>query len=61
MGLESLKMASKFALGALIVVMFGTVGNMDFEDAKASELAYKERVCQQVHGDYLDLGVRCGP
>jgi len=57
---EALKVVGKVALGAFVVVMFGMVGSMDYEDAKASEMAYEERVCQQVHGNYLDLDVRCG-
>jgi hypothetical protein len=57
---EALKVVGKVALVAFFIVMFGMVGSMDYEDAKASEMAYEERVCQQVHGDYLDLDVRCG-
>lgn len=50
----------KLAAAALVVVALGFAGDDDFEDAKASERDYIERVCAGVHGDYNRLGVACG-
>ena len=50
----------KLAAAAMVVIALGFAGDGDFEDAKASELDYIERVCSGVHADYNQLGVRCG-
>jgi hypothetical protein len=44
----------------MFIVALGAAGDADFEDAKASERDYIERVCSGVHADYNQLGVRCG-
>lgn len=50
----------KIVGAALFVVALGVAGNGDFEDALATEQAYIERVCSNVHSDYQSLGVVCG-
>jgi hypothetical protein len=50
----------KLAAAALIVMALGFAGDGDFEDARASELDYIQRVCAGVHADYNRLGVACG-
>jgi hypothetical protein len=44
----------------MVVIALGFAGDGDFEDAKASERDYIQRVCSGVHADYNQLGVRCG-
>jgi hypothetical protein len=50
----------KLAAAAILVIALGFAGDGDFEDAKASERDYIERVCSGVHGDYQQMGVACG-
>lgn len=50
----------KLAAAATIVLALGFAGDGDFEDARASELDYIQRVCAGVHADYNRLGVACG-
>ena len=50
----------KLGAAAIIVLALGFAGDGDFEDAKALERDYIERVCSGVHADYNRLGVACG-
>ena len=50
----------KLAAAAMVVLALGFAGDGDFEDAKASERGYIERVCGGVHSDFKQLGVACG-
>ena len=50
----------KLGAAALIVMALGFAGDGDFEDAKALERDYIERVCGGVHSDYKQMGVNCG-
>ena len=50
----------KLGAAAIIVLALGFAGDGDFEDAKALERDYIERVCSGVHGNYMNLEVNCG-
>ncbi len=54
-----MKTLSALALTTLAIAGLGTAGTADFEDAKASEAAYCERVIEGTHTDYLQLGGVC--
>lgn len=47
------------ALIALTLALLGIAGANDFEDAKASEAAYCERVASGTHTDYLNISEVC--
>ena len=53
------KTLSALGLTALVLTALVTVSDADFEDAKASEEAYCERVIEGTHTDYLQLGGVC--
>lgn len=46
-------------LAALTFALLGVAGNADYEDAKASEAAYCERVADGSHSDYLNISEVC--
>ena len=50
----------KIGAAAMVVLALGFAGDGDFEDAKALERDYIERVCAGVHADYNRLEVACG-
>lgn len=47
------------ALIAFTLALLGIAGANDFEDAKASEAAYCERVSSGTHTDYLNISEVC--
>lgn len=47
------------AMIALTLALLGIAGANDFEDAKASEAAYCERVASGTHTDYLNISEVC--
>jgi hypothetical protein len=54
-----MKTVAALAVTTLAIAGLGTAGSADFEDAKASEAAYCERVIEGTHTDYLQLGGVC--
>ena len=50
----------KLGAAAMVVLALGFAGDGDFEDAKASERDYIQRVCTGVHADFKQLEVKCG-
>jgi hypothetical protein len=54
-----MKKLTAIALAALAITAMGVAGNADFEDAKASEAAYCERVASGAHSDYLNISEVC--
>lgn len=42
-----------------VVVLFGIVGQMDYDDAVQQSNVYTQNVCDGTHPDYKQLGVTC--
>ena len=54
-----MKLLTSVMATALLLSALGAVSDSDFEDAKASEAAYCERLAAGAHSDYLDLKEVC--
>lgn len=54
-----MKILNGIGLTALALTALGAAGTADFEDAKASEAEYCDRVLAGAHSDYLELGGVC--
>ena len=59
MGGSTVAIRLRYPLILLIILLFGYIGEADYQDALASEQRYIERVCDGAHSDYLSLGVTC--
>ena len=49
----------KMLLGAVLFLILGIVGNMDFEDALIEERRYADMVCAGSWPDYKKLSPEC--
>ena len=52
-------MKLRYPLALLLIVGFFAAGQNDYENEVMEEQQYIERVCDGVHGDYLNLEPAC--
>ena len=50
---------TKILLGAVLFLILGIVGNMDYHDAVLAERHYTDMVCADYYPDYKDLEPEC--
>lgn len=49
----------KIVLAVTVLLLFGIVGSMDYEDAVQQDAVYVKNVCDGVWPDYKKLEVTC--
>jgi hypothetical protein len=59
MKLQFERLMVRASIGLVLITAIGTAGTMDLDTAINIETAYAERVCDGVHRDYENQGVRC--
>ena len=59
MGGSTVAIRLRYPLILLMILLFGYIGEADYQDALASEQRYIERVCDGSHSDYLNLQRPC--
>ena len=59
MGGSTVAIRLRYPFILLMILLFGYIGEADYQDALASEQRYVERVCDGTHSDYLELKRPC--
>lgn len=54
-------MRLRYTLALLVIAGFLVAGQNDYENEVMEEQDYNQRVCDGVHGDYLNLQPSCQP